>query len=243
MRRTILAVSMAAAALLAASPARAQAKSELGEKGQFILSADRLLSLFSYQSFKTSPDDNNSSTESTTGFSLLTSNSSHRTVFDAPRAALDYTIINRLTIGGSVFVAFDVSHDVTTKTNGTSVSTDQAKGTFWGFAPRVGYILPISNSVAFWPRGGLSYIRGTSTNPSNNNADSSVTLEQLALDLEPIFVISPVPHFGITIGPVIDIPITGNYKSENTINNVTRNTSIDAAQFYIGASAGLLGYF
>jgi len=248
MRRMILTLSTIGAALLvlaAAKPAGAQTKLDLGEKGQFILSADRLMPLFSYQSVKTGDDDSSAGSRknSTGGFSFLTSNLGHQTVFDAPRVALDYAIINNLTIGGSVFVAFDVSNDLTTKVNGQSTSVDQAKGTYWGFAPRVGYVIPLTRAVAFWPRGGISYISGKSQYPSSNDNDSSVKQDQFALDLEPVFVLSPAQHFGITVGPVFDIPISGTYKTEIKNNNNTVTTSIDSTQFYFGLTAGLLGYF
>ena len=241
MRRTVLGLGMVAGALLASSTAYAQSKSDLGQKGQFILSADRLLPVLSYESVKTG-EDNNTSTESSLRFSLLTSNFTHRSVFDVPRVSLDYAVIDHLTIGGSVFVAFDLSHEVKTESRGTSVSVDQAKESFFGFAPRVGYVLPLSASVAFWPRGGVSYIRRSFQSPQVNDADFSASVDQFALDLEPMFVLSPVPHFGITVGPNIDIPITGTSKVDLQQNGKT-TASVDATQFYFGATAGILGYF
>ncbi|WP_394846506.1 hypothetical protein LZC95_03455 [Pendulispora brunnea] len=242
MRRTILGLGMLAGALLASSTAHAQGKTDLGQKGQFILSADRLLPVMAYESRKTGDDDNGSTTESSLRFSLLTSNFTHRTVFDVPRVSLDYAIIDHLTLGGSVFVAFDLSHETKSEENGRSVSVDQAKESFFGFAPRVGYVLPLSASVAFWPRGGVSYIRRSFQSPQVNDADFSASIDQFALDLEPMFVLSPVPHFGITVGPNIDIPITGTSKVDLQRNGKT-TLSVDATQFYIGASAGILGYF
>ncbi|WP_394825585.1 hypothetical protein [Pendulispora albinea] len=242
MRRMILTVGVLGAALLAASPASAQGKLDLGEKGQFILSADRLMPLFSYQSFKTG-DDNNSDSTSSSNISFVTSNLTHRTVFDVPRLALDYAVIDSLTVGGSVFVGFDVGSDVTQKRNGTSTSTDGAKTNFFGFAPRVGYVLNLTHNIAFWPRGGLSYIRRSTTIKGQNDAEETTSANQFALDIEPMFVISPAQHFGITIGPNIDIPLTGTAKNERKANGRTDSSSVDSTQFYFGINAGLLGYF
>ncbi|WP_394836075.1 hypothetical protein LVJ94_04105 [Pendulispora rubella] len=242
MRRTILGLGMVAGALLASSTAYAQGKTDLGQKGQFILSADRLLPVVSYESVKTDTNGG-STTESSARMSLLTANFSHRSVFDVPRASLDYAIIDHLTIGGSVFVAFDVSHSRTNKGGNLTQDVDLSKESFFGFAPRVGYVLPLSASVAFWPRGGFSYIRRNFQSPDSSDADLSASVDQFALDLEPMFVLSPVPHFGITVGANIDIPVTGKNKTDVRNGNTTTSVSFDSTQFYLGATAGILGYF
>ena len=59
-------------------------------------------------------------------------------------------------------------------------------------------------------------------------------MSQLALDLEPLFVITPVTHFGVTIGPVFDIPVTGSASTTTSDRNGRVTTSHDSAQFYGG---------
>jgi hypothetical protein len=252
MRRTtikVLSTTGAAAALfLAAGSASAQSSTDLGAEGQFIISAERLMPLFSYQSYKTSADDNNSNTDSAVNISLLTSNPHQVTFYNVPRLALDYVVIPNLTVGGSAFISFDLSSSHDTKVNGTTVSADQGKVTFWGIAPRAGYILEITDMFAFWPRAGLTYthysVSSTVPNPTGpGSRDVSDSVGQLALNLEPMFTFTPFNHFGIVGGPVIDIPLTGSATTERSVASTTQTTSVDATQFHLGATVGLLGYF
>ncbi len=74
MKRTLTATGAALAVLLAAPLANAQTKGGFGEKGQFIISADRLVPVFSYTSdVWTDNSVNPSVTTSVSGTSILAS--------------------------------------------------------------------------------------------------------------------------------------------------------------------------
>ncbi len=105
-------------------------------------------------------------------------------VYTQARFAIDGFIIDHLSIGGSfAFWSFDEKH----------------AGNYSGvlLAPRVGYTIPFNDSIGFWPRGGFTY--------RNFNGN-----DEFALTLEGVFYASPMDHFAITFGPVLDLGLAGS---------------------------------
>ena len=106
MIRALTTVGLLGAFLLAASPARADdAAQAFGDKGEIIVSADRVMGLFDYTSFKTSSTTmgvTSSTSVNFTSIALLQNPSS--SVLDVPantpRLSFDYTVVPHLTLGG-----------------------------------------------------------------------------------------------------------------------------------------------
>ena len=75
------------------------------------------------------------------------------------------------------------------------------------------------------------------------NGSGSIT--QFALEAEAMLVISPWNHFGFTVGPTIDVPITGEQTTTTTptAGGTSTSTRVDSAMFQFGLSAGMLGHF
>ena len=104
-----LAISVGLSSVLAvATPqaASAQEANGFGEKGELIISADRLLPLFSYSSESVSSNQNGVDTktsDSATSVALLLGREPSLAVnpHTVPRIAIDYTVINHLTVGGT----------------------------------------------------------------------------------------------------------------------------------------------
>jgi branched-subunit amino acid permease len=71
------------------------------------------------------------------------------------------------------------------------------------------------------------------------------SINQLSLDFEAMLVITPVHHFGITIGPIAAIPLTGKVSNTVTVNglNTSTTTSNDISMWYVALTLGVLGYF
>ena len=250
MLRTWIATGAFALITTAAASSSAQDAHGFGTKGQLIFSADRLIPLFAYTSNKVTEGDGSTvSTHSTTlsvlpNINGLGGGNNSPTFYNVPRLAFDYTIIDRLTLGGSI--AFSVTPGAGTDfkdgRTGATGSRDAATTTYFSIAPRVGYILPLSDMFAFWPRGGLSF-----HTLSNKSPDTDVTttnsFNQWAINLEAMFALVPVQNFFFLAGPVIDIPLTGTIKSETTRGGRTDSTSNDFSSFHTGLSVGIGGYF
>ncbi|MDB5220020.1 MAG: hypothetical protein JWO86_7947 [Myxococcaceae bacterium] len=243
-----------AVALLVAAPreAAAQDANGLGEKHQLILSVDRLLPVLSYTSqtvtatvggtaFKT--------TDSGTSMAILFGREpSLGAVHTIPRVAFDYTIVRRLTLGGAFAFALGLggSHSEDLP-NGVTRKSDAGKTTIVGFAPRVGYVLPLGDLFAFWPRAGFAFYSVSTSTPSVAQNNTPVTTTDsdtvLSLDLDPQFAWTPVRHFFIHFGPLLNIPLSGSRSTEVANGPSSQTTKNDLSVFHVGLSAGLGGWF
>jgi len=166
------------------------------------------------------------------------------TFYNLPRLAFDWLPIRSLTLGGAVWLYTQLSaSDSTSPPSGPSTSVDQPKATYWGFAPRIGYVIPLSETISLWPRAGVEY-HDVSSSSVNGREGPSVT--QWAAELEAMLVIFPWSHFGFTVGATADIPITGKSTSPQQAGTGVAGaatTKIDQAMLQVGASAGMLGHF
>lgn len=251
MLRSLLAITASSLVLFAASSASAQS---LGDKGELIISADRLVPLFAYNVNKFEEDAGGGLTRTNTSsqpsFSILPNVNSSvlgaGNFYNIPRVSLDYAVIQNLTIGGSVILAFTVGGSNETKAGTTSVSVDAPSQTLFGIAPRIGYTVHLTDLFTFWPRGGFGFYTYSSKSTNNDRGQSftsTTSQNQFAINLEPVFAITPIPHVFFILGPVIDIPITGTRKTEQQQGGTTVTTSNSASQFHFGITAGLGGYF
>lgn len=258
-RRWFFAAGITAALLAGwSTEASAQEANGFGRRGQLIISADRLLPLFNFTSGTVTADGPNDSSVETTSsgssIALLWGNSSSDVpaaykVHNVPRIGVDFTVIDRLTVGGSIAVAFGLggSQKVTTKGNNTTVEqeADAPSTTVIGFAPRVGYILPLGNMFAFWPRLGFGvYSAHTSQSTSDNNDNSvSSTSTLFSLDIDPQFTLVPFEHFFFQAGPLLNIPLTGSQSRTEVRGSTTTETSNSLTVWNFGLTAALGGWF
>ncbi|HVJ93588.1 MAG TPA: outer membrane beta-barrel protein [Labilithrix sp.] len=258
----IASVLAAAAVLVSTTEAAAAGNANgFGEKGELIVSADRLVPLFSYTYSSTTrtvggvelTDSHSGSGLSLLwGQSLARSNTFQPSVHTIPRVAFDVTVIPRLTIGAAIAFGFGLGGTNETQTvapNGTRVTrtADAPTATAIGLAPRVGYILPLTDIFAFWPRLGFGfYSMSMSTETTNNNnvvTTTKLTDTHFSLDVDPQFALVPLEHFFITFGPVVNIPLTGSRTSTTITGSTTQETEFDASTFHVGLTAGLGGWF
>lgn len=225
-----------------ASNAGADPLADFGTKGHLIISADRLSPLFSYSKIKGTNNQGDSVTSSNTSMSLLWAGDA-QDFYDIPRVGIDYVLAPNVTLGGSLFGTLPMSSSAERTQNGTTETRDSTRTSAFGIGARVGYVIPLTPTIAFWPRGGLSYARVTQTTvaPDGSTSDST-SLSQPGLNLEGLFVLQPAPHFGITVGPVIDLPLGGSEHVEATDMGRTVSVDTDASQLHIGITVGLLGW-
>jgi hypothetical protein len=232
------------------SPYAAPQTAAFGVAGQFILSADRLFGL-SFWSWKTDRDNGVTATLSGTSINLLSGSDMNidRDGFAIPspystaRLGFDYVVASNITLGGSLgFVSRSGTDEV--DNNGETNSNDLPSIIEFIVNPRFGYALVINPTVALWFRGGITYFsehaelketRGTAT------FTSSLSLNGFALSLDPQLVITPVPHFGLTLGPVADIPLSGTTKTEVS-GAATGSQEHTSKITNFGLTFGLLGY-
>jgi hypothetical protein len=270
MVRKLSAVAAGIGALLVSSTALAQpATGGFGNQGQFIFSADRLFPVFGYSRGSLNEPGQppagvdkivDSEDQTALGFfwgatpafqGVGNFGAAVPNVYTVPRLGFDYTIIPNLTIGGDVILFFTLGGSGSSETylsngNTQTNTTSEPKTTTFGIAPRAGYILHLTDLLSLWLRGGLSFYTSTIKTSNTNmgqTTSESLNFDQLALDIDPQLVITPVPHFGFTVGVTGDIPITGGIS--DTTNNGGGSTSVSshASLLFIGVTGGLVGWF
>jgi hypothetical protein len=249
--RRILTVALAIVATgwgtpaLAASPA-----ADFANSGTAVISVDQVMPIVAYSS-TTITSGGIKTTNSATSISLVTAGVGNTTSAISfkmlPRLAFDYIVGPGITVGGSawVFTNLSASQDVSPSGGGATVSTDQPKATYWGFAPRIGYAVAVGEILALWPRLGVEYGDveiGTVSQSGITSGGGSVN--QLALDLDGLLVITPIHHFGIALGPTAAIPLTGKTNTNTSVNGGTNtSTSSDISMWYVALTLNVLGYF
>jgi opacity protein-like surface antigen len=225
-----------------AAPPTAAASTSLGGVGQVIISADRLFGL-SFWSAKEDLDNNDSDSASGTQVNLLWGDTNGFGPYSTPRLGVDYTVARSLSIGGSVGLVSKTETLESTRM-GVTASQDAPSVTAFAFTPRVGYILDINPMFGIWFKGGITYFNSkTSVTRMQNGASvtGTDTISGFALNIEPELVLQPVPHFGLTLGGVADISLSGTSKSETT-GAVSTSTEHNYKINNFGIIAGILGY-
>ena len=253
-KRTAIGMGAALVALGFAGEARAQAGAAFGSAGQPIVSADRLFGVYFWsvksQADATPADPNPQiATQSGTAINLLWGSDSSfvaggtADVYSVPRLAFDYTVIDHLSVGGSIGY-LNRSGKTETTMDGVTTSRDSPTGFALLFSPRVGFAIALSPMVAIWPRLGITYFTAStqSTNMAMPPTTTKTTLNGFALSMDAELVITPLSHVGFTVGPMLDLPLSGRMKIERTggTNNLTESS---AKITNYGLTAGLLVYF
>ena len=258
-----IAVLAFAATTALAAPAEAAGDAKgLGEKYQLIVSADRLVPLFSYTYASSTTTQNNielTQSQSGAGISILfgriagVDGGLPTNVHAIPRVGFDFTVIPRLTLGAAFAFGFGLggSNETEALTNNVKATreTDAPTATAVGLAPRVGYILPLTDHLAFWPRGGFGFywvsVKTEDVNVNNPNdvTTQSVTDNLISLDLDPQLMITPFEHFFFNVGPLLNVPLSGSRSLDRTQGTQTQSFSNDISLFHLGITAGLGGFF
>jgi len=259
MIRRLATVGASMGVLLTSSLSHAQARTGFGERGEFIVSADRLMPLFSFthvsQDQPLVPGTKTVTTYNEAAISLLWGSSSpdngsappQTSFFTVPRVGFDYVIAPNVTVGGDLVIFFTLAgnNGIDTTPNGgatSTASTGTPSSFIFGIAPRGGYILRLTDLFSLWLRGGVSYYVATSKT-SVTGPTVTTSANQFALDLDPQLVITPIPHLGVTLGLTADLPVAGGHSVDTQDNNISRSTSASSSVLFFGITTGLLAYF
>jgi len=133
------------------------------------------------------------------------------------RPSFDVFLSQRLTLGGEA--SFVVQWSTTEGAGGSGKSTAYLLSAL----PRIGYYLPLSDSVAFWPRVsvGGSYARTTRDSAAlGANADSVAFRTNVDLDL----AVALTKHLALLAGPRLSATIAGAVTGDDS-----RSTSVTAS--------------
>jgi hypothetical protein len=259
-----------AALIFVARGASAQAVgAAFGQKGQVAISAERLLGVY-VQNAEIEQTGTatvgggaetvtfNTESDSTT-FVLLGSGASVSAA-SVPRLALDFFVIDGLSIGGSLLYWTDSteSEDTGTTTAGPGGPNPldrertETDVNLFGIAPRVGYAYMFSPTFGIWPRGGFSYVnQKTETRNETIDAgdgsvdatDSETKLSLFSLTLEGLFIISPFEHVAFGIGPFFEWGFAGDAETEISNPPALLQLEGDLNTTTFGITSALIAWF
>ena len=233
----ISALLSATACLFSATGASAQQQG-FADDGNIVLGAERLTGLFFERMTITStpdPDVEQEFSFSTTTFAILgTSTGAFGETMTtaggtsmAPRVGFDIFIASGFSVGGALtYVHAEGTGQLTTTVDGNEDEGDEEdQPTLNGlvFAPRVGYAIPVSPTIAIWPRAGITYSRYWATSEdevidgmgNTTTVDQTVTLSYTDLTIEGMLAVTPTPSFAIVFGPFLDLGLGGSIDEEN----------------------------
>ncbi len=194
------------------APARALARA-----GRATISADRLMPLFDYAK----PDGADA---------VVTSGTTHAFTRDRalfPRFAADVTMSRGLTFGTSFAFSLTPWENVQTYAypqGGRLQPGPRANQDLHAFSigvePRVGVVRALSDNVAIWIRGGLTYeasgvlqqgYRAPTTTPAGTTLSADTydgkAAHRLNLSADPELCVYVTSGFGVTVGPVLDVTL------------------------------------
>ncbi len=165
----------------------------LGEKGQLTFAAERLFGFQWVSSDVDGPGAPGDGSSTMIGFGWWYAQ--HPPV-NQPRLGVDYFVIDRLSIGGSLgFFSGNV--------DGGLGPIDDAG---FLFAPRVGYAIDLGSWASFWPRGGITYV---------NYPDDTYGL---GFSAEGAFALFPKPAWAVLLAPALDLMPMGELGNDRDVS-------------------------
>ncbi len=142
--------------------------------------------------------------------------------------SMDYFIANRVSVGGLVHA--DYRHQRSEIPGAPNALSDARSGYGLGIRPRVGYVLPLGETIALWPRVGVGYdvARETSDDPANGRILGQEWSARAELGI--LFRLGRYAY--VNIGPELGYVATSNVQ--------TNQASTKTSTLY-GAARGTLG--
>lgn len=198
----------------------AQARAQDGAEGTLAFGVERLFGLS-----RTNTDTEGSDT-GVTRLSLLYDGPPGGDPYSRPRLALDYFVIDQLSLGGSLGLSIWSGDD-----DDDSDANDPS-GSGFLLAPRVGYFIEVGDGFALWPRGGLTFVRDRVENGDGDGATDTAT----ALSLQLPFVITVADGLAVNLELGLDLGLGGEIDRDG-------QPDIDQEHDSFGLQFGLVGFF
>ncbi len=233
-----------AAAPVAAEPMAAEQPGAWSTgTSRFVISADRLMGFHSWKAVTKPPEGSGDQEDSGTMVNLLAGNSSvggteggYINPSAVPRAAIDFILGGGFTLGGALGYMTTSGEEKVPDGSGGTTTFDFPDSKALLFSPRVGYLIPSSEVLTIWLRGGL-----TVYSLSSESSDSSITnsFSGTQISLEPSLVFTPVDHVGLVVSGIADIALTGNWENKQDSDSVTGDFRFSD----FGLAAGIAAFF
>jgi hypothetical protein len=227
---------------------------EFGSARQFVVGVERAFGVYGYKLtdhwVDAGPGNNAGTWEdsySGTSWNLLWGRSGDVLQSDPlviPRVGFDYFVAEHWSVGGSLgYMSSSGEQKNETRPPGHQLTrSDLPDISIFAFAPRAGFAYMFGKVVGIWPRAGITYLgANVDSYTAGNRFETSIHLWNV--NVEGLLVITPLEHVAITVGPVIDIGLTGSSKTSRTPAPTVPDPEHDVTLHNYGVAAGLLMYF
>jgi opacity protein-like surface antigen len=156
--------------------------------------------------------------------------------FAVPRIGVDFILPSNITLGGAV----GFTH-LSSSASNNGKSQDLGSVFLYSVTPRVGYRIPLSESVDLTPRGGLTFA-GASGSLTDSNVDASIFAIALSADAPLAFRLTD--SFNILVGAGIDYTVSANVTTTTKSGTTTTSNSeeVKGSLFSLQAWLGVGGY-
>jgi hypothetical protein len=154
------------------------------------------------------------------------------------RVGVDYIMVGGLSLGGALGYA-SISRSSEVEGGGVSAESDGPTFSALVLGPRVGYVLPLTDSLDLWPRGGITYDSLTTESTTIDLMGGETTVESSTSDVfltveVPLLVLA-APNFGFLIAPTLDYAISRSEEFDGTENEA------DLSAMGVGLRFGVTG--
>jgi hypothetical protein len=212
-------------------PPRSSSVDNIGEEMQFVFGVDRVMGV-SWDRLTITPDSGGDIIQKATTVALF-GNGGQGT--NLPRLALDYFVIEGVSLGGS-FVYINQSTEIETDAGSADGPTESTLL----IHPRVGYAYAFDETFAIWPRLGITWFSSDTETPDPTGGPTTTTTTS-GLDLtgEIMLGISPIENFAFLVGPYLDLGLSGTQETDDGTNT----TEQDATLTGFGLAVSVLGYY
>jgi hypothetical protein len=217
------------------------ADNPIAKAGNLYFSGERLMGIHSYKEKEKITGNNGVTFEDEDTGTLVTflipgNNTTTFLPSTMPRIAVDYAILDFLTIGGTIGFA---SHSLDRKRGATGQSDPNRHISEFLLAPRVGFPIGFHEIVSIWPRVGLTIANASST---QDNSASEAKFSRTNLNIEAIFGFTLGKNFFIGVGPYLDLGLGGTNKTVVQNGATTVTTEHDAHNTSFGIMVNLGGF-
>jgi hypothetical protein len=138
--------------------------------------------------------------------------------------AVDYFVIDNLSLGG--FVLY--SHESSSPGGGGPSSHSDT----FGVGPRIGYNIPLSDTLSFWPK---AYVQMAYSTAYSGGSSTDMTWD--VGGYAPL-VVHPAPHFFLGLGPYVQTEFANTVSANNQSQTGPKTTEY-GLQFTVGGWTGL----
>jgi hypothetical protein len=222
-----------------APPTATQADAWTADRAHLILSAESLLGISAFRNSHSATTSFGTAKVVESGASVHLLKGAELVVpFDQARVGLDAVVGPGLTLGAGVGYATvggesELTSDIP---NGEVTNESLTRLTVFVLVPRVGYMLAVNRHLAIWLRAGAGY---ASIHLENDDSGDEQTLSSWDLVVDPMLVVSPLPHLGLLVGPSLNFGLTGNVSIDDP-NPAILDRSYTASSYGVNAGLALL---